>query len=78
LIEKLEDKKRRHLEYEVQEQKRLQLLEKLAQQVPYWENIQAATSKLEHITAAAKGHEYIKGEELTRGYIPMNGFTYVR
>ena len=75
LVEREEDKKRRMLEIQQEEQRRLELLAKLAEQVPYWENIQAATSKLDHITAAAKGQEYVKGEELTRGYIPMNGFT---
>jgi hypothetical protein len=75
LVEREEDKKRRILDLQQQEQRRLELLAKLAEQVPYWENIQAATSKLDHITAAARGQEYVKGEDLTRGYIPMNGFT---
>ena len=51
------------------------LLLKLAEQVPYFEAIQNVSSKLDHITASVKGHEYFKGEDLTRGHIPLNGFT---
>lgn len=43
--------------------------------MPYFEAIQNAESKLDHVTASAKAHEYFKGEDLTRGHIPMNGFT---
>ena len=74
-MEREEDKKRQLQEAQQQEQHRLELLAKLAEQVPYWESIQAATSKLDYITAAARAQEYIKGEEMTRGYIPLNGFT---
>ena len=47
----------------------------LHNKVPYFEAIQNAHSKLDHITASAKGHEYFKGEDLGRGFIPMFGFT---
>jgi hypothetical protein len=44
--------------------------------VPYWDSIQNAESKLDHITAAVKGQEYIGLEEPgMRGHIPMYGFT---
>lgn len=52
----------------------MELLAKLAQQVPYWESIQNIESRLDHVTAAVKGQEYVKGEELTRGHLPLNGF----
>jgi hypothetical protein len=45
-------------------------------QVPYYEAIQDATSKLDHITASAKAHEYVAPEEPgVRGHLPLNGFT---
>ncbi len=47
------------MEIQVEEEKRLQKLLKLAEQVPYFDSIQSTTSKLDHITASVKGHEYI-------------------
>ncbi len=35
-------------------------------------------SKLDHITASVQSHTYVKGDELTRGHIPLNGFTDVK
>ena len=56
--------------------RRIELLNKLAAQVPYYDAIQDVSSKLDHITASAKGHEYIaSGEPLIRGHLPLNGFT---
>jgi hypothetical protein len=75
LVEREEERRRKEEAFHQQEQRRLELLAKMAEQVPYWENIQNATSKLEHITAAARGHEYIKGDDPVRGYMPLNGFT---
>jgi hypothetical protein len=44
--------------------------------VPYYDAIQDATSKLDHITASAKGHEYIACDDPQyRGHLPLNGFT---
>jgi hypothetical protein len=37
--------------------------------------MQAATSKLDHITASAKAHEYVAAEMQSRGHLAMNGFT---
>ena len=49
---------------------------KLAAEVPYYETLQQVQSKLDHVTASVKGHEYIKSEEdMTRGHLPLNGFT---
>jgi hypothetical protein len=75
LIEREEEKKRKEEEYKQIEQKKIEYLAKLAQQVPYWDAIQNVSSKLDYITAAAKTHEYIKGEDFARGYMPLNGFT---
>lgn len=44
-------------------------------QVPYFDAIQDPQSRLDHITASAKAHEYIAPEEGTRGHLPLNGFT---
>lgn len=44
-------------------------------QVPYFDAIQEATSRLDHITASAKAHEYNAPlSPGARGHIPMNGF----
>ena len=60
----------------LEEEKRMQNLLKLVEQTPYFDAIQNATSKLDELTAAAKGHEYFKSDELDyRGHLPMNGFT---
>lgn len=37
--------------------------------------MQNVESKLDHVTVAALSSMYHKGEELTRGHIPMMGFT---
>jgi P2-related tail formation protein len=58
-----------------EEAKRLEALEVLASQVPYWDNIQNVESKLDHITAAVKGQEYVQSEPAVRGHLPMLGFT---
>ena len=46
-------------------------------QVPYWEAIQNATSKLDHVTASVRAHEYMPLEDdalsLARGHIAMKG-----
>lgn len=44
-------------------------------QVPYYDAIQDVESKLDHITAAAKAHEYYAPDEQSRGHLPLNGFT---
>jgi hypothetical protein len=44
--------------------------------VPYWSAIQEVESKLGHITASAKAHEYVSPEEAaTRGHMALNGFS---
>lgn len=73
--EREEERKRKEAEQAAEEALRLEKLMKLAEQVPYWENIQNAHSKLDHITASVQGHQYLKGEDLSRGFIPMFGFT---
>jgi hypothetical protein len=44
-------------------------------QVPYWEAMQNASSKLDHITASAEAHRYCKPEEVSRGFQSLHGFT---
>mmetsp|Transcript_1565 Transcript_1565/g.2187 ORF Transcript_1565/g.2187 Transcript_1565/m.2187 type:complete len:658 (+) Transcript_1565:66-2039(+) len=62
-----------------EEMHRLKVLAMLAEEVPYWEAIQQAESKLDHVTASVRGHEYIPllpdDLSLARGHIGMNGFT---
>ena len=43
-------------------------------QVPYYDKIQNAESKLDHVTASVKAHEYLESDQPTRGHISMNGF----
>ena len=43
-------------------------------QVPYYDKIQNVESKLDHITASVKSHEYQQPDLATRGHIAMNGF----
>lgn len=43
--------------------------------VPYYDKIQNVESKIDHITASARAHEYQGAEESARGHISMNGFT---
>jgi hypothetical protein len=60
-----------------EELRRGELLNKLAEQVPYYDSIQAVESRLDHITAAADAQRYQRpGPEdaVTRGHHPLNGF----
>ena len=43
--------------------------------MPYWDALQNASSKLDHITASAESHRYFKPEEASRGFQSLNGFT---
>ena len=47
---------------------------RLAQQVPYYQAMQEAHSKLDHVTASVRNQEYIPTHESYRGHIAMNGF----
>ncbi|RYH30136.1 hypothetical protein EON65_06135 [archaeon] len=57
-----------------QEEKRLELLNKLAQQASYWSAIQNIKSKLDQATASSKGQEYMEQIAPTRGHFPLQGF----
>lgn len=57
------------------ESERLELLNKLAEQVPYFDALQNAVSRLDHVTTSVLGHQYNKPATPTRGFNPMNGFT---
>lgn len=71
-----ESRRQRELRLQEDEIKRTALLMKIASQVPYWQSIQEVESKLDHVTAAAKAHEYLdNNNDLGRGHMPMNGFT---
>lgn len=72
--QKMQLRKQREIELEQQEEQKMELLRKLAEQVPYWEAIQNATADLSHVTASVKAQQYVQPAELGRGYIPMNGF----
>lgn len=75
--QKLVQKKQREEEALQQEAKKLEFLNALAAQVPYYDAIQQVESRLDHVTASAKAQEYIPiGEEdrLTRGHMPLNSF----
>ena len=61
-----------------EEKKKIELLNKLAEQAPYWDIIKDIESRLDHATVSSQAQSFIprlEGDELTRGHIPMNGFT---
>ena len=58
----------------MKEMKRLELLAKIAEECPYWEGLQNVHSKLDHVTVAAQYAMYMKGEDMTRGHLPLLGF----
>eukprot|EP01041_Mallomonas_annulata_P009797 gene9797-20385_t len=75
-LQKEIQRRQREEEAKESEEKRLQILQQLAAQVPYWDKIQNAKAMLSHITIAAAAHAYIPVEEEgTRGHLPLNGFT---
>ena len=43
--------------------------------MPYYDALQNASSKLDHVTAATEAQKYHKPDELSRGFCPLNGFT---
>ena len=77
-LEKEDEKRRKEEELRLKECRRMEWLSKLAEQVPYWEAMQNAQSKLDHITASAKAWEYIGVDDPGRGYLPLNGFADIR
>lgn len=72
---KEEDKRKKELQHLENERSKMDTLMRLAAQVPYYENIQNAASKLDHVTAAAHAHEYLGGQEQFRGFMRPTGFT---
>lgn len=73
-LEREQDKVRRLQEKQEEDAVRLELLMKLAASVPYWDAIENATSQLDHVTAAVKAQEWQQPEQLTRGFLGLNGF----
>lgn len=67
-------RKKQEEELQQKEVMRLELLAKIVEQCPYWEGLQNVHSKLDHITTAAAQAMYQKGEDLTRGHMPLQGF----
>jgi hypothetical protein len=75
LIEKKKRSEKLEMEIQAREQRRLQyLMELVAQSLPYWVDIQNATAKLDHVTAAVKAQEYQGYEEATRGHYSATGY----
>ena len=74
LSEKEEERRQKELEMERKELQRMELLARLAEQVPYFAAIQSATSKLDHVTASILNSQYHR-EDFGRGFGPMNGYT---
>jgi len=74
-LKKIEEQRRKEKKHLEEEARRLDILNKLAEQVPYWDALQAAESKLDHVTAAVEAQKYQKPEEVSRGHLSMNGFT---
>jgi hypothetical protein len=74
LSEREEERRQKELELERKELQRMELLARLAEQVPYFAAIQSATSKLDHVTANILNSQYHR-EDFGRGFGPMNGYT---
>lgn len=53
---------------------RMAVLERLAQQVPYYERLLEAKADLSKMTAAVEAAAYQKPEAQTRGHLPLHGF----
>ena len=73
-LEKEKQKQQKMQEKEQEDAQRLEILAHLATTVPYWDAIVNATSQLEHVTAAVKAQEWQQPEELSRGFMSLNGF----
>jgi hypothetical protein len=73
-LEKKRQRQQKLREKEEEETKRLEILANLAMAVPYWDAIENASSQLDHVTAAAKAQEWQQPEELSRGFLALNGF----
>jgi hypothetical protein len=75
LIDEKENKKRENeLKQLEKERLKMEFLMELASQVPYYENIQNATSQLDHITQAVKAQQYEGYEEESRGHKKSTGY----
>ena len=75
LNERAEEKKASQLALQMQQERQLEFLQRLAESVPYIDALKAATSKLDHVTAAVTAHQFTEFDEHNRGYMPLNGFT---
>ena len=74
-IEKEHEKKRNELKkLEMEQARKMDLLLKLAAEVPYWDAIQNAESNLDHITCAVKAQEYLGFQEEARGHKRSTGY----
>jgi len=73
-LAKEEEKRRKDLQHVEAEARKMDLLMRLAAQVPYYDDIQNATSKLDHVTAAAQAHIYQGVQEEFRGFMRATGF----
>ncbi|KAJ1387175.1 hypothetical protein B484DRAFT_459876 [Ochromonadaceae sp. CCMP2298] len=77
LDEKGERRRAREAEVAQEELRRIELLNQLASQVPYYQALLDATARLDHVTASAKGHAYTAPDPAwaSRGHLALNGFT---
>ena len=73
-LAKEEEKHKKDLQHAEAEARKMDMLMRLAAQVPYYDDIQNATSKLDHVTAAAQAHLYLGGAEEFRGHMRATGF----
>ena len=60
---------------EQEREHRMALLEKLAQQVPYYDKLQDIEADLSKTTAAVDAATYVKPDAIARGHFPLNGFS---
>jgi hypothetical protein len=73
--QRLAEKRRKEEDFLRREERVTELLLRLATQVPYYDKIQNAESKLDHVTASVRAHEYQGFEEEERGHMSLKGFT---
>lgn len=74
-LQKEADKMQAHLRVMQKEADKMEALLRLAAQVPYYDDIVNASSKLDHETAAYKAQLYVEHAPAARGFALLTGFT---
>jgi hypothetical protein len=73
--EKLQQRKQHEEELLMEEERKIAMLQKLAEQVPYFDTISNIETRYDQATASTVGHQFVENEEeATRGHIPLYGF----